>query len=760
MNTIIDMAYNSTIWIWAIFTGFGTLINPGSFMASSDWAFWTWSLSKNNPVPFFEPYLSLLLGPPINRNFLLEVFCIIGPVYAVLVAAEGLRERLGLPNSWMILTYPFRGRGATLRPKRSLSNELGSGDLATTEQILQWTKVKDDNDTRFNVENLQGCNGIALRSGQMVIPSAQRNRHVLIVAKTGSGKTTKLILPVLYSDCLSKSRSTIVIDSKPEMWGKLASMTRKYNPEKKIILFNPLDTVRSLSWNILSKIHDDTDAKLIANTVMMATDNPASKGDSPFFRNNALSVLNSVMVGLLNDPNDTLSMPRIHELVQSGMKELCSWIEAHPHALRNSRSFVELARSGSQNADTIMSELSMRLAAWDLPAIRATTAQAELDIECLVQEPTLMVVEFRESELEMLRPMANVIVVEILRFLTKRAESCPGHCLPRPVGMVIDEFASALGRLPDIHVKLNTLRSRNVSIVAAIQSTQQVKANYGDDADSVLAGFSTKIFMPALDLVDAEYASKESGQMTIRFKTSSKGSNKKITEFVPSMNDSTQEQVQQRAVLTPDEIGRPVNNIETFLMPNTPVFQGFLIPFYKDPVMLKRLTEFGNRPEDELRLRSAPIEFKEELPVAGSGGDGPDKGGNAAGGAGQSGGGAIPAQSSKPGISNTKGWTEDQFYNHLKDVKAKIGWNETTGSAKKWWEAFEGENKSRLALVVRLSEELLIRKATITEFFLAYVYSNTDNIQANLNYLDYTRLKKEEERKKKARQGEAQAAAR
>jgi type IV secretory pathway TraG/TraD family ATPase VirD4 len=737
-----------SFFLISFFTGELIFFQPSPSISS------IWSFSSDKPVPLIEPILAIILGPPANRNFLLELIVVIGLPYSILVAIEGLRERLGLPNAWMILLYPFRGHGGAPRPKRSLTNELGSGDLATTEQILEWTKIRDDNDTRFKVENLQGCNGVALRTGEMVIPSSQRNRHMLIVAKTGSGKTTKLILPVLYSDCMSKSRSVIVIDSKPEMWGKLASMTQKYNPEKKIRLFNPLDTLRSLSWNILSKIKDETDAKLIANTVIMATDNPSSKGDSPFFRNNALSVLNSVMVGLLNDPNDILSMPRIHQLVQSGMKELCNWIEAHPHALRNSRSFVELARSGSQNADTIMSELSMRLAAWDLPAIRAMTAENELDVEDLISHPTLLVVEFRESELEMLRPMANVIVVELLRFLTKRAESEPGHSLPRPVGLVIDEFASALGRLPDIHVKLNTLRSRNVSIVAAIQSTQQVKANYGDDADSVLAGFSTKIFMPALDLVDSEYASKESGQMTIRFKTSSKGTNKKLIEVFASKNDSTQEQVQQRAVLTPDEIGRPVNNIETFFLPNTPVFQGFLTPFYKDPVMLKRLTEFGSRPEDELRMREKPVVYLEDLPTGTSEGGAPS-GGSAQGGGGGGGGESNSTnygQSSKPGISNTRGWTEEQFTNHINEVRSKIGWNETTGSAKKWWEAFESENKSRPALVVRLSEELLIRNATITEFFLAYVYSNTDNIQANLNYLDYTRLKKEEERRKKARQ--------
>jgi ATP-dependent Clp protease ATP-binding subunit ClpX len=101
-------------------------------------------------------------------------------------------------------------------------------------------------------------------------------------------------------------------------------------------------------------------------------------------------------------------------------------------------------------------------------------------------------------------------------------------------------------------------------------------------------------------------------------------------------------------------------------------------------------------------------------------------------------------------ISNATDWTVEQVLTRLTEVKAKIDWHNTTGSTRKWWDAFEKENQP--TLVLRLAEELLIRKATITEFFLAYVYSNTDNIQANLYYLDYTRLKKEEEKQKKERQ--------
>ncbi len=498
-----------------------------------------------------------------------------------------------------------RNRPRFNRPSRSQSNELGSGDLASKAQIFKWLGKRERLSTALNVKDLKCSDGVAVKRGQIVIPSEERNRHLLFIAKTGSGKTTRAILPILYEDCMCPDRSTIVIDSKPEMWDKLVGLTRKHNPRKNILLFNPLDTQRSLSWNIVGKVESDTDVKLIANTVIMATDNPSSRTDSPFFRNSALQLLNSMMYGLLTDDNEKLSMPRVHELLNSGVGNLCDWFEAHPQAIRNAKTFVDLARSGSQNADTILSELSTRLAAWDLKTIRTTTGADELDLEMLIAEPTLLIIELRESELEMLRPLANVLVIETLRYLTKRAENLPKQRLPRPVSIVIDEFASALGRLPDIHVKLNTLRSRNVSIVAAIQSIAQIKANYDKDADSVLAGFSTKIFMPNLDFLDSEWASKETGTMTVRFNIASIGKNRRLIDMFANRNDNLQEQVQQRPVLTPDEIGRPVDNAATFFLPNTPVFQGHLLPYYEVPEMSARFIS-GESNHVQLRTKAMP----------------------------------------------------------------------------------------------------------------------------------------------------------
>lgn len=849
-----------------------------------------------NPLPgYLEVIFENLVAPADVRHVYEELLGLVTFTYLLIVSVVSLdsyRKTGQIVGSFSLTSL----KSQVARPKRSKTNELGSGDLAAQEHIEKWTSPSGKPaDTILNVRGIRGADGFTIDTAKLHIPRGERNRHMLIIAKTGGGKTTRLITPILYNDCMCPISSSIVIDSKPEMWRNVAAMTRHYNPQKNIMLFNPLDLARTYSWNILSKIENDTDAKLIANTIIQATDVPTAKGDSPFFRNNALAILNSIMIGLLHDKTDTLSMPRIHELVQSGMKNLCDWLERHPHALRNTRAFIELARSGSQNADTIMSELSMRLSAWDIHAIRASTALDELNLADLIDKPSLFVVELRESELEMLRPMANVIVVEILRYLTKRAESYPGGVLPRPVSLIIDEFASALGRLPDIHVKLNTLRSRNVSIIAAVQSLAQIKANYSDNADSVIAGFSTKIFIPTLEVSDSEWASKETGQMTVRFQTQSTGSNKKLIEVFASKNDGKQEQVQQRAVLTPDEIGRPRDNIQTFFLPNTPAFQGFLVASYENPEMAKRIKEFSGE-DKELKIRQSPIQYEEVLPespqpppadpYAGGWNSGagynPDPWAappappapnanpwdlppsatppSAATGSSPEQGlfdnpsstpptndpfSTIPAKaadepresgelksettndpfaviSEKPktpfedpfdsglddkdfkdemdeldkildeieaeekkfmsednktkrsaptsqtppayqqapsqpnpayrppqqpmpppaaqaqqfNFTDTTGWSEPRIRNRLEEIKVKLNWHNTMGSARKWWEAFEKENATRAPLILRLAEELLVRKATISDFFLAFVYSNSENVEKNLEYLD------------------------
>jgi hypothetical protein len=101
------------------------------------------------------------------------------------------------------------------------------------------------------------------------------------------------------------------------------------------------------------------------------------------------------------------------------------------------------------------------------------------------------------------------------------------------------------------------------------------------------------------------------------------------------------------------------------------------------------------------------------------------------------------------GITNTTGWAEERIARLLAEVKARVGWDGTTGLARMWWEAFEGRSGPRRTL--HLAEELMVRKATVSDYYhLAYAYTGSDTTQVNLAYLDYSRRRKQAERWKKA----------
>ncbi|HQH28405.1 MAG TPA: hypothetical protein PLP17_13490, partial [Oligoflexia bacterium] len=131
-------------------------------------------------------------------------------VVAIAVALYLLRVR----PEWLNPTKFSRllqGSKAWIRPQRSANNELGSSDLASFAEVKRWFSPHGKYDTRLAVADLRGSSGIMLKKGDIIIPVGERNRHMLIIAKTGGGKTTKMILPILYNDCMCPHRSTIVI---------------------------------------------------------------------------------------------------------------------------------------------------------------------------------------------------------------------------------------------------------------------------------------------------------------------------------------------------------------------------------------------------------------------------------------------------------------------------------------------------------------------------------------------------------------------
>jgi type IV secretory pathway TraG/TraD family ATPase VirD4 len=406
------------------------------------------------------------------------------------------------------------------------------------------------------------------RDGEEALQTLALNReqreHILCVAKNHEAWRDSLYLPLVYFSCLSPHGSTIVFDSKARLGARLASMARSCSPQRDITLFNPLEVDGDLSWNILAKLEDNTDCRITAHSIMTATDPGCFvQGEDPFFRNNALALLTASGGGWLRQADEVLSFTRVREMSQLKWKDLCAWLENQPpfeddpYGYCDPAQFIAAARFNSPKAHGIIDQLQRRLDAFALPALDSDAASYEFDLEIAVKNPSLFIINCAPPHQEKLRPVGNVMAQEILRYLTKTSEQYPGGRLPHPIRLVFDDFTGTVGQLASCSdIRLGDFRRRDISFAASVESIAALNSYYGDDSERLLAGFGAKIFMPDLDPADAEWAAREAAAWP-------------STDSAEQMADGAS---RKGPVF-------PADNLSTFFLPDTPVFQRRLIPY-------------------------------------------------------------------------------------------------------------------------------------------------------------------------------------
>jgi hypothetical protein len=367
--------------------------------------------------------------------------------------------------------------------------------------------------------------------------------------------------------------------------------------------------------------------------------------------------------------------------------------------------------SGNHNTQTVVSEMRNMLLPWQDDDVCTATSHDELDFDQLERRTTVLLVSLPEQDVTKLSPLTSALLHRLFEWVMRRGQQ-RGGTLRRPISLFIDEFGSAVGKIPDFQVRANTLRKRGLAIAAAIQTKEQLDAVYREDARALEAAFNHWVFIPPLAEADAHFAARQSGTTTVQeIVTGGAGETLNVTPVT-------------RPVLLPDEVGRPPIHPSlgpriTFLLADTPPFQGYLQPIWQHPQWAEhaKLTTYRLMPRRRIRTRREPTlhEVLQAAPHLGR---------------------EITA------LTDTEGWTETQLRDHLQDIKEmQLDWNKTSDGVRRFWENYEKQSQQRTTVVVRLAEELAIRKATITEFYRALVNSNTDNIQAVLHYLDYMRLK-------------------
>lgn len=534
----------------------------------------------------------------------------------------------------------------------------------------------------------------------LVFDSDQRSTHFIVLGPTGAGKNTRVIDHLRLSAIKDQSHVVINFSLKSSDYGSVAAICEKYG--KKLIVVNLNDAWRSVGFGPLAT-KNGSKAFDVVSRFGQSVRNPSSN-DSEFWTQWLVTALMGCYEEGIN------SFPKILNFFSTDSKQLIRKLRSHQNS--SSRKLADFLAGGSHNADTVLATIISALNLFRSEEVGRVMSKDELRLESVMNTPVCIHVEMPETSLETLRPLYQMLARMITDQAIENAES-RGSDNQLPVTVFFDDLPS-LGPVLNPS-RLMTFRSRGIGIVTGAQSLASLERVYGNATHALLDNFHTTVVLAGGSALDSEFFSKSSGEQLVSLPSLQGESSGLINR--PLVSSAAIRHPEYEHFL----LGKPAT-----IFHGAKTFQAYLQKTYELPLwsefIRKGKSVTGRERLRKKRLRKQLLEKPE------------------------------PAIGGKPSLVDMRGWTDEQFTQKIKPLRLRLKFEEASRSAQAWWKSFEVENKERQGLVVKLLEELTARNATLNEFFLAYVYSNTDNIMANLHYLDYVRIKKNEEDRKKRKQ--------
>jgi hypothetical protein len=345
-----------------------------------------------------------------------------------------------------------------------------------------------------------------------------------------------------------------------------------------------------------------------------------SEREGAFWLNNSIDLLSGIFLALATNPRERPSLARARQIAHLPFAELAKFAKENARVGVLSR-VVELHNDAHMTGACVLQDLRMRLSGFMDERVCATTeaGEGQLDLDSLILGGGVLIIEVNETDVARLRLVINLFMNHLFARLIALAADAPQGRLPQPVSLFLDEFASAVGRIDEMEIRLNTIRERGVSVTAAVQSLSQL-AIYGQAAGQVLAGFASKVYFAGLEWGDAEYASRQAGLTTVYTPVEEED------ESEPWRRQGGNRGVPvPRLLLLPEEVARPVNHPTfgppaTLFLADRPPLQGYLRPAYDLP-LLSRVLEPDlpappPDPEEALKRCVAQLRRKYQLEQA------------------------------------------------------------------------------------------------------------------------------------------------
>lgn len=391
--------------------------------------------------------------------------------------------------------------------------EYGSARWGTAKDIEPFMAPKfEDNVILTKTERL-------MMSNRPKNPKYARNKNVLIVGGSGSGKTRFWLKPNL----LQMHSSYVVTDPKGSIAVECGNALLKNGYRIKIV--NTINFKKSMHYNPFAYIHSEKDILKLVTTLIANTKGEGKAGDE--FWTKAETLLYCALIGYLHyeAPEEEQNFATLIEFInamevreddedfQNPVDLMMEELEKKNPNHFAVRQYKKYRLAAGKTAKSILVSCGARLAPFDIQELREITAYDELELDTLGDQKTALFLIMSDTD-STFNFLISMIYTQLFNLLCEKADDVYGGRLPVHVRCLIDECAN-IGQIPNLEKLVATIRSREISACLVLQAQSQLKAIYKDNADTIIGNMDSRIFLGGSEPTTLKELNQSLGKETI-----------------------------------------------------------------------------------------------------------------------------------------------------------------------------------------------------------------------------------------------------
>ena len=355
-------------------------------------------------------------------------------------------------------------------------------------------------------------------------PRTARNKNVLVVGGSGSGKTRFFVKPNLMQ-CVSEKYpcSFVVTDPKGSLIVECGRMLRHFGYRIKVM--NTINFAKSMHYNPLAYIHSEKDILKLVNC-LIANTRGEGKGGDPFWEKSEV-LLYTALIGYLwqealeEDRNFATLIDMIgsmqtredNEDFQNPIDLMFEDLEREKPDCFAVRQYRKFKLASGKTAKSILISCGARLAVFDIAELRELTAYDEMELDTLGDRKTALFLIMSDTD-DSFNFLIAMCYTQLFNLLCDKADDVYGGRLPVHVRCLIDECAN-IGQIPKLEKLMATIRSREISACLILQTQSQLKALYKDNAETIIGNCDASLFLGGKEPTTLKALSEALGRETI-----------------------------------------------------------------------------------------------------------------------------------------------------------------------------------------------------------------------------------------------------